>query len=165
MSLQKVPHIKARGDQTGWNLSSDIWKDLQTILDGMNFVKVNFDEFSIRTVTAKSGVYILCSYAPLPPKMNIARQIYNVLYVGQAQNLRARLSDHFSGRNSHIKSDSAAFKGSGLSFWYIQVPIDRLNEFENRIQAAFNPVINRISAPKLRGKLEAGVAANPERVL
>ena len=160
--MDKLP--KSRGNQTGWHLNTVIWRELENLLGDRAFAKVQFNTFMINTVTTEPGVYLLCSHPPLPTNTDLTDKLYNVLYVGQAGNLRSRMLDHLNGKNSHIKIDSLAFSKAGLAFWYITVPKDSLSEFEGKIQAAFNPVINRISAPSYRAKLSVSVSANPERL-
>ena len=71
---------------------------------------------------------------------------YNVLYVGRSNNLKERFNQHTTNPQRDIKKICKIYKD--LEFWYIQTPINRIDEVESKLISALNPIGNRIKASR-----------------
>src|SRR5436305_11111377 len=78
----------------GWTLDKAVWTKLIAATRDRLWKKVNFSKFDKDQVPTIGGVYVFCARPPNPARdsgrRNLLNGLFNVIYVGQAVNLRKR---------------------------------------------------------------------------
>ena len=142
--------------QRGWSLHATPWRRLKEIGSGLEWKRVYLLPELKAQLPESSGVYVICaSPRMIPISGPLSQKIYAPVYVGQASNLRARFMQHVSGYGG-VRDAKILFRR--LDFWWAEVPLSGLDDFEQALIDAFGPAANaknvkvRIGEPVPAGK-------------
>lgn len=128
----------------GWAIKGSPWKQLQELFSEQQWKMVPLDDPSGGSVPIDAGVYQICAgLEHVPVNGRPMRKLYNVIYVGQATDLRRRFKQHLSGFGDVVIAKRTFRR---LDFWYTIAPAERITELEQRLIEAFGPSANKKNA-------------------
>jgi excinuclease UvrABC nuclease subunit len=128
----------------GWAIDARPWKQLEELIAQKEWRKASLDPAHVNSVPAAAGVYQICAgLQDVPVNGRVMSQLYNVVYVGQAKNLRRRFREHVSGHGDVVPAKKT-FRA--LDFWYTTAPLETITELEQRLIDAFGPPANKKNA-------------------
>ena len=144
----------------GWSLDRGDWERLHLALEaGASGTWHRVKELSLPLelmVPTKSGVYLLCA-RPASLVEGMLDQLYNVVYVGQAQNLRARFIQHCKSPSPDVARAKGLFGASHIEYWFLQVGIEHLDDAERELIFCLGPSANRV-AGRIRAVLRPAIS-------
>ena len=124
----------------GWNLRADQWQMLRKAISGCSWSRTYLEGDYAAQVPTISGVYMICaSTKRIPIAGTLMDQMYNVIYTGQASNLRRRFRGHVQGYGNVVHAKTTFGR---LDFWYIPIKRPRLSEIEQLLLDTFGPTAN-----------------------
>jgi excinuclease UvrABC nuclease subunit len=115
---------------------------LRSRLRNKSWRRVPFSQLQADEVPRTPGVYVFCAQASHLRDSNILRRLYTALYIGRANSLRRRFSEHLVGY-SQIPLAVEIF--GTLDFWYLEAPRGEIGPLEDLLVNTLGPRINRIS--------------------
>lgn len=138
-----------------WSFKPEDWQFINSIFQERTFKNVPLKKTFGVALPNTSGVYVIC-LSPFSSGVGFLPKLYNAVYVGQAENIQARFSDHVDGK-TNVKEVVQNF--TKTEFWYVECTSAELNEIEKKLYDILGPAKNQISPP-FKGSLRAPVAAN-----
>ncbi|MCY4199811.1 MAG: GIY-YIG nuclease family protein [Gammaproteobacteria bacterium] len=124
----------------GWSLDLEAWRRLQDIVKDYEWRRAPLENLYKSKVPELRGVYMICGCPKdIPVRGQVMNELYNVLYVGQASNLRRRFQDHVRGYRNVVRAKSIFRK---LDFWYCKTSDTEVNLAEQQLMEAFGPSAN-----------------------
>ena len=124
----------------GWSLDSALWKELQARVAEFKWNRVYLEKDYQSKVSNSSGVYLICANTrDIPIDGKVMQRIYNVVYVGQTNNLRRRFNEHAHGYGQILKA-KGIFRQ--MDFWYTELDGTYLSEIEQLLISVFGPSAN-----------------------
>lgn len=124
----------------GWSLDSVLWRQLQTRVAQFKWNRVYLERDYQSRVSSGSGIYLICANTKsIPIDGKVMERIYNVLYVGQTNNLRRRFREHAHGHGQVLKSKDIFRQ---MDFWYTELDTAQLSDIEQLLIRVFGPPAN-----------------------
>jgi hypothetical protein len=128
----------------GWTITHLPWKQLEELFGEQKWANVPLDASARRSIPNQAGVYLICAgLKHVPVNGRPMQKLYNVIYAGQARNLRQRFAQHVAGFGDVVAA-KRTFRQ--LDFWYTGAPQEALSELEQRLIDAFGPPANNRNA-------------------
>jgi hypothetical protein len=142
----------------GWTLQYDDWSKLTAELSERKWARVPLEAVYQDSVPSRAGIYLICG-TPRGPDQRPFRDLYGVLYAGQANSLRRRFCEHCQRPKRELAAAHACMR-SGLDYWYCSAASGELNRLEGALIRALGPPANLIDAPKITARIGQPVPAN-----
>src|SRR4051794_8350045 len=116
----------------GWSLKPDRWATVAKLSVHDHWKRAPFHKDSRDMVPDHPGVYAICASCK---RMGgkLFPHLYNVIYVGQSESLRARFVSHSSRPKPEIGQALKVFRK--LDYWYSPMPLSELNPVEESLIA------------------------------
>ncbi len=142
----------------GWQLDGILWQRLSDHSGRHEWIRTYLDDDYKDTVPRGSGVYLICVSAidAVSGGHNAERllkTLYNVVYVGQTEDLRRRFLEHTKGYGD-VRHARRIFRR--LHYWYSPIPSIERDAVEQCFLDALGPAANRRN---VRARVDAPVPA------
>lgn len=111
---------------SGWSLRSEDWETVKLLLGNVHWYQIKLDLTYAISVPRKAGVYLLAAGAdPFVSELASADIFSSILYVGRADDLRRRFSQHTRRRHSNPMIAECHKTFLNMRFYFALVPDDR----------------------------------------
>ena len=127
----------------GWPLHSAEWDAVpDKIWKSNRWQSRPLGHASKGTVPTNSGVYMMCVRPPRAASFDRPlADLREVIYVGKARNLRRRYAQHLNTPSPKVQMARKTYSDS-LSFWFLNVPLERYSTVESMLIDCFGPAAN-----------------------
>ena len=145
----------------GWPLESREWELIraQGVLEE-NWTRVLMNYQSTYGIPMLAGVYAMCANIPIHTQSQPFAGLRTVLYVGRANNLRRRFTEHNATPSPKVYAAKRTY-GDSITFWFLPLPDienDVIAQIEFELINVFGPIAN-----ERRGNNALGVNVDLEK--
>ena len=133
-----------------WSTKKTDWQDLpKEILRG-RWKSTKLGKIYKSRIPHLSGVYMMVVSIPNVSASKL-KDIKSPLYVGLSKNLNRRFNDHLDKQEFLDARDT--FQGN-VEFYFLEIPIEDMRSYEQKLINCFGPVVNRINSVAIGNPLK-----------
>ncbi len=127
----------------GWTLDATTWERMREVVGDTLWHRVLLRPLYRDEVPESPGIYAIC-YGVKDPQQEPFTMLYDVVYVGQAADLRLRFLQH-CGKPKRELRDAERCIGGIADYWYAEAPLERIGDIEAWLIKCLGPPANVIS--------------------